>query len=108
MSNIIAKSDIARIVAERNDLSIKQSEEIVKNVFCIITETLEKGGIVNIHQFGNFKVKDRAARNGINPKTKEKIKIPASKAIGFSVSKTLKEAVNCKKGACKSHHPKKK
>ncbi|MCL2311850.1 MAG: HU family DNA-binding protein [Firmicutes bacterium] len=101
MANILAKSDIARIVAEKNELSVKQSEEIVKNVFCIITESLINGVDVNIHQFGNFKVKERAARMGHNPKTKEKIKIPASKAINFSVSKTLKEAVNCKTECCK-------
>jgi len=102
MANILAKSDIARIVAEKNNLPIKQSEEIVKNVFCIITESLQKGEDVNIHQFGNFKIKERAARNGINPKTKEKIKIPASKAVSFSVSKSVKEAVNCKTSCCKT------
>jgi len=100
MANVLAKSDIARIVAEKYELSNKQSEEIVKTVFCSITESLVKGVDVNIHQFGNFKVKNRASRDGINPKTKEKIKIPASKAIGFSVSKTLKDTINCKNNCC--------
>ena len=102
MANILAKSDIARIVAEKNELPIKQSEEIVKNVFCIIGESLTKGVDVNIHQFGNFKVIKRVERNGHNPKTKEKIVIPASKVVKFSVSKTLKEAVNCSKIECKT------
>ena len=59
----------------------------------MMAETLKNGGKVDISGFGKFEVKTRAERIGINPATKEKITVPASKAPGFKASKSLKDAV---------------
>lgn len=71
----------------------KQAAEIVDSIFDIITKTMVKGEDVNIPGFGVFKVANRAARMGINPKTGEKIQIAASIKPKFRAAKALKEAV---------------
>ena len=58
-----------------------------------MTAALKDGNKVDITGFGKFEVKTRAAREGINPQTKEKIEIPASKIPGFKASKSLKDEV---------------
>ena len=58
-----------------------------------ITAELKKDGEVNITGFGAWKVSQRAARNGVNPKTKQKMVIPATKTPVFRAGKTLKEAI---------------
>ena len=58
-----------------------------------VTLSLEKGEKVSLVGFGTFKVTDRAARMGINPQTKAKIQIPATKVPTFKAGKKLKEAV---------------
>lgn len=55
----------------------------------MITEELKKGEDFNLGKLGTFKVKDRAEKNGVNPKTGEKIVIPARKAVTFKASKNL-------------------
>ncbi len=73
--------------------SKKQAKEIVDTIFETITNTLARGEEVAISGFGTFKVARRAAREGINPRTGEKIQIPASIKPKFRASKALKEAV---------------
>lgn len=68
-------------------------EEMFDTVIDTITEELSKGGEVAISGFGTFSVKQKKARQGINPKTGEKIQIAASKAPKFKAGKRLKEAV---------------
>jgi DNA-binding protein HU-beta len=58
-----------------------------------IKGTLKKGEDVRIHGLGTFKVKERAARKGRNPKTGEEVDIPASRKVSFSAAKELKEAL---------------
>jgi DNA-binding protein HU-beta len=58
-----------------------------------ITETLAKGQKVQLVGFGTFEVRERAARDGVNPRTKEKIKIAAAKVPAFKPGRALKEAV---------------
>ena len=62
-----------------------------------IEDILAKGESIAFLGFGKFEVSERAARDGRNPQTGEKLKIPASKAVKFSSGKDLKEAVNKKK-----------
>ncbi len=88
-----SKKDIVERVAENCGLTKKAAETVVTEVFDEIIDTLKDGGEISISGFGKFEVKERAAREGINPATKEKIQIAASKAVGFKASKTLKEAV---------------
>lgn len=70
-----------------------EGKKIVDFLFNQIQEELAKGNIVDIHGFGKFEVTERAERNGLNPLTKEKIIIPATKAVKFKASKNLKESV---------------
>lgn len=71
----------------------KQAQEIVEWFFDTITNALKKGDEVGITGFGTFKVVKRAARQGINPKTGEKIQIAAAKKPKFTAGKLLKDAV---------------
>jgi len=73
--------------------SKKQAKEIVETIFETITNTLARGEEVAISGFGTFKVARRAAREGINPRTGERIQIAASVKPKFRASKALKEAV---------------
>lgn len=88
------KATLVEIVAESAGIKKKEADAAVSAVFTAIENELATGGKVQIAGFGSFKVKDRAARIGRNPKTREEIKIPASKAPAFVAGKSLKEAVN--------------
>lgn len=72
----------------------KQATEAVDAVFETIKKTMSRGEEVGIAGFGSFKVVRRKARMGINPKTQEKIQIPAANRPKFQAGKALKEAVN--------------
>ena len=90
----MTKTELIALVAEKTDLSKKDAERAVVATFDAITETLASGDKVALVGFGTFEVKDRAARKGHNPKTKEPIDIPASKSPAFKSGKALKEAVS--------------
>lgn len=68
--------------------------EIVTRTFELIGESLGNNEKVQIFGFGTFDVRERSERQGVNPRTKEAITIPASKSVGFKASKTLKDKVN--------------
>ena len=74
----------------------KEMDEIVNHALEAIHDALVQGEEVAIAGFGKFMVVDRQARKGRNPSSGEEIDIPASKAVRFKVSKTLKDAVNNK------------
>ena len=94
MAIIVAtKKDLAEKVAESADLTKNKAAEAVNAVFEAISETLKDGGEVSVSGFGKFEVSERAARQGVNPATGEKIQIAASKAPNFKPAKALKEAV---------------
>ncbi len=88
------KTDLIAAVAEKTELTKKDSEKAVNAVFESIAESLEKEEKVVIVGFGTFEVRQRAERMGRNPSTKEVIKIPASKAPAFRAGKNLKDRVN--------------
>ena len=88
-----SKKDIVERVAENCGLTKKAAETVVAEVFDEIIDTLRDGGEISISGFGKFEVKERAAREGINPATKEKIRIEASRTPGFKAAKALKDAV---------------
>jgi DNA-binding protein HU-beta len=90
---IMKKQDFIKTVATKAGLSQDAVSKALQNMIAIITGELKKGGEVNITGFGNFKVSKRAARNGVNPRTRQAIKIPAMKSPVFRAGKTLKEAV---------------
>lgn len=87
------KAELVSAVAEKTGMSKKDSEKAVNAAFVTITEALAAGDKVQLVGFGAFEVKERGARIGRNPKTKEEIEIPASRVASFKVGKALKEAV---------------
>ena len=89
----VNKKSISEKIAEDHNLTKKEAGDIVSEVFELMTAALKDGNKVDITGFGQFEVKTRAAREGINPQTKEKIEIPASKIPGFKASKSLKDEV---------------
>ena len=102
MDKIINKKALVEIVAEKMNMTKKRAYTMrtvivcsvaVDTVFEEITNVLAEGGKADIAGFGKFEVSERPARMGINPATKEKMPIPASKAPKFKASKSLKDAV---------------
>lgn len=90
----INKADLASQVAEKTGGSASEAKAAVDAVLGAITENLKAGNDINLSGFGKFSVAERAARQGVNPATGEKIQIAASKAAKFSAAKALKDAVN--------------
>ncbi len=87
------KTELVASVATKAELSKKDAEAAVTAVIDSITEALKDGEKVALVGFGTFDVKERAARTGLNPRTKEKIEIAAAKVPGFKAGKALKDAV---------------
>ncbi len=88
------KNDLIAEVAEATGLTKADATKAVDSVLDSITAALKKGNEVRLVGFGTFTVAKRAASEGRNPRTGEKIKIPASKRPKFSAGKALKDAVN--------------
>lgn len=84
---------IAKVAAEAN-LTKKQAEAAVAAVIEGITDALKAGDKVSIVGFGTFETRERPARTGLNPRTKETIEIPATTAPAFKAGKALKDAVD--------------
>ena len=89
----VKKSQLAQMLGEKMGVSKKQGAEWIDAFVEIVTNTMRKGDKVNITGFGIFKVSDRKAREGRNPRTGETIHIKASKKPRFTPGKLLKEAV---------------
>lgn len=87
------KTELVTAVAEKAEISKKDAEVAVNAVIDSITDTLTAGDKVQLVGFGTFEVKERAARKGLNPRTKEEITIAASKVPAFKAGKALKDAV---------------
>ena len=87
------KAELIAVVAEKAELSKKDTEKAVNALVEAITESLKGGDKVQLVGFGVFEVKSRAERMGRNPKTKEQIKIPASKVPVFKAGKAFKDAM---------------
>ena len=89
------KEILVKTVAGNIEGATKEDIEVVVNeVFDTIKNTLASGEKVAIAGFGSFEVVERAAREGKNPRTQEKLIIPASKAPKFKASKNFKDVVN--------------
>jgi len=88
------KLQLIDVVASELNISKKEASSAVECIFGTIKECLKKNEEINIGGFGAFKVKQRAARKGINPKTGERIDIKASNAASFRPSKALKDYIN--------------
>ena len=87
------KAELINATAEKVGMSKKDTEAVVSAVIDVITDSLKKGEKVQLVGFGAFEVKSRAARIGRNPRTKQEIKIPASKLPVFKAGKALKDTI---------------
>ena len=85
------KSELAKAVAEKCDTTPKQAAAVIDAAFDVIAEQLKAKDSVAIGGFGTFATKDRAAREGINPSTREPIQIAAKTVAVFKPAKPLKE-----------------
>jgi len=88
------KGELIDAVGSRTGLAKADATRAVESVLETITHALKSGDAVAIAGFGTFVVKQRAARSGRNPRTREPIQIPASQVPGFKAGKALKDAVN--------------
>jgi DNA-binding protein HU-beta len=87
------KTELVNAVAEQTQLSKKDVTKTVDAVFEAISDSLKSGDKVQLIGFGNFEVRERAARKGRNPQTGEEIEIAASKVPAFKPGKALKDSV---------------
>ena len=85
------KTELVAAIAERTELTKKDADQALKAFIDVVGDELSKGEKIQLAGFGTFEVTERAARDGINPRT---IHIPASKAPKFKAMKSLKEKVN--------------
>ena len=90
----MTKADLITAVAQKAEMTKKDADAAVTAFIESVTEALKKGEKVQLVGFGSFEVRTRAAREGVNPQTQKKIKIPASKVPAFKAGKALKDAVN--------------
>lgn len=88
----MTKAELIDKLAEINGISSKKvAGEAVDGVFAALTNCLKKGDSFTYQGFGTFKVTNTSARTGVNPKTGQKIQIPAGKKAKFTASKGLKD-----------------
>lgn len=88
------KSDLVEAVARKANLTKADSTRAVDALVDSVTDALKRGEKVSLVGFGVFSVRNRAARQGRNPKTGAPLKIAAGKTPGFKAGKALKDAVN--------------
>jgi DNA-binding protein HU-beta len=89
----VKKSDFIAAVAKEAGVTRVEADKVVNAVLNVVTKTLKGGEKVTLTGFGTFEVRERAARSGMNIRTKEKIKIPASKRPVFSAGAVLKATI---------------
>lgn len=90
----MTKSEFVDAVSDRVDgLSRKQATDVVDAVLETITDTLQRGSDVTFSGFGKFHVAERGAREGVNPRTGERMQIPASKVPRFTAGSGLKNTI---------------
>lgn len=92
------KGDVINEIAEQAGISKKEAAAAFDAFVKHISETCQRGDRCAIPGLGSFAVSQRKAREGRNPRTNEKITIPASKSVRFKAGKDLREAVNTKRG----------
>jgi integration host factor subunit beta len=89
----MTKADLAKKVANTHNLTQKEALAVINAILDTITGSLAKGDKVELRGFGSFYTKDRNSRTARNPKTGEKVHVPAKRVPSFKASKSLKEMV---------------
>src|ERR1700704_2806738 len=90
----MTKADLVNDVANAAELTKKDAERLVEIVFESIIESLNNGEKIELRGFGSFRVRERGARRGRNPKTGDPVSIPAKRVPYFKPGKELKELIN--------------
>ncbi len=90
----MTKADMVKIICEKMGFALKESTEIVEQVFEIIKETLESEEKIKISGFGNFNIRAKRPRKGRNPKTGEEMVISGRRVVTFKPSNVLRKALN--------------
>jgi DNA-binding protein HU-beta len=93
------RAELIELIAEKAELTKAAAAKSLDALLDGVSSSLQKGDPVVIVNFGTFVVKQRAAREGRNPQTGQKINIRAAKIVGFKAGKALKEAVKAKDGS---------
>lgn len=88
------KAELVAAIAEKSELSKKDSEKALKAFTDVVSDELKKGNKIQLVGFGTFEVAERAAREGRNPQTGKTMKIAASKSPKFKAGKALKDEIN--------------
>ncbi len=90
----MTKAELVEKVANQINLTKKQTEVIVNTVFQSITDSLMEGDEVELRGFGSFRIRERSARVGRNPKSGVKVEVPAKKVPFFKAGKELRKMVD--------------
>jgi integration host factor subunit beta len=90
----MTKADLVERVAREAEMTKKDAEQLVEIIFESIVGSLNKGEKIELRGFGSFRVRERDARKGRNPKTGEAVNIPAKRVAYFKPGKELKELIN--------------
>lgn len=93
-TTLMTKADLIDEVSRLAELTRKDSEVIVETIFDSVVRSLRAGDKIEIRGFGSFRTRQRKPRTGRNPKTGEKVEVPAKKIPFFKPSKELKDLVN--------------
>ncbi len=98
----MTKAELVEDVARAAELTKKDAERLVEIVFESIIDTLNQGEKIELRGFGSFRVRERGARRGRNPKTGDPVDIPAKRVPYFKPGKELKELINEEPGGASS------
>lgn len=90
----MTKADLVEVVARAADLTKKDAEVVVEEVFAAIIESLNRGEKIELRGFGSFRIRQRNSRRGRNPKTGDAVDIPAKAVPYFKPGKELRELIN--------------
>jgi DNA-binding protein HU-beta len=93
LRDFMNKGELVDAIAEKASVTKKQADAVLTAALEVIIETVASGDKVTLVGFGSFDRRDRAAREGRNPKTSEKMDIPATRVPGFSAGKAFREKV---------------
>ncbi len=92
----MTKADLVESVAREAEMTKKDAEQLVEIIFDSIVDSLNKGEKIELRGFGSFRVRERNARKGRNPKTGDAVNIPAKRVAYFKPGKDLKDLINKK------------
>jgi integration host factor subunit beta len=102
----VTKADLVDKVTALGDLTRRDGEVIVDTLFEAVIGALKSGDKIEIRGFGSFRTRQRKSRTGRNPKTGDKVEVPAKRVPFFKPSKELRDQVNPKSHASPSHKSK--